>query len=482
MQNVPKIVRERLKAATPAVNHPDADVLTAFAERSLPELERAIVLEHLARCGDCRDIVALSLPATEAVEAAAIQARGQWFAWPTLRWAFVAAGVVAIASLGVVQLQHREVAQMAGKQSVSREAVAVSLEAKNQTTSLPMVSAPAATEQTKEKKSQVPALVLKDSGNASRQASAASNQVTRAEEPSLQKPPGSRGAVGGVVAGQLSNGPKMPEQWQQRQNAFGLQANAAPAPPPPTAKQTADAYASSNILTTEARQSAQAPSAAPAINTAAENLDAHVQEQPSSPQPESDAVGKAKQPVKVEAQGAASAQETMVAATPRDISAGRNDGANVRNSNQLNTSPSSTFRWIVNSDGGLERSVDRGNSWQGVDVNAQNSASSMSSKLAAKAARAKDKSDTKKEAAATPVFRAVAAMGTEVWAGGSTGALFHSSDGGNHWTRVVPLFAGSTLTGDVVTLEFSDPQHGKITTSTPEVWTTTDAGLTWQKQ
>jgi hypothetical protein len=298
----------------------------------------------------------------------------------------------------------------------------------------------------------------------------------------LQKPPGSRGAVGGVVAGQLSNGPKMPEQWQQRQNAFGLQANAAPAPPPPTAKQAVDAYTSSNMLTTEARQSAQAPSAAPAINTAAKNLDAHVQEQPSSPQPESDAVGKAKQPVKVEAQGAAAAQETMVAATPRDISAGRNDGANVRNSNQLNTSPSSTFRWIVNSDGGLERSVDRGNSWQGVDVNAQNSASSMSSKLAAKAARAKDKSDTKKEAAATPVFRAVAAMGTEVWAGGSTGALFHSSDGGNHWTRVVPLFAGSTLTGDVVTVEFSDPQHGKITTSTPEVWTTTDAGQTWQKQ
>jgi hypothetical protein len=480
MQNVLKIVRERLKAATPAVNHPDANVLTAFSERALPELERAIVLEHLARCGDCRDIVALSLPETEAVEAATVPARGPWFAWPTLRWAFVAAGVVAIASLGVVQLQHREVTQLASKRSVNREAVSVSLEAKNQNTSLPMASSPAETKQTKEKKSQVPALALKDSGNVSGRAAAASNELMRAEEPSLQKPPGSRGAVGGVVAGQLSNGPKMPEQWQQRQNAFGLQANAAPAPP--TAKQKVDAYTSSNMLTTEARQSAQVPSAAPAINTAAENLDAHVQEQPSAPQPESDAVGKAKQPVKVEAQGAAAAQETMVAATPRDISAGRNDGANVRNSNQLNTSPSSTFRWIVNSDGGLERSVDRGNSWQGVDVNAQNSASSMSSKLAAKAARAKDKSDTKKEAAATPVFRAVAAMGTEVWAGGSTGALFHSSDGGNHWTRVVPLFAGSTLTGDVVTLEFSDPQHGKITTSTPEVWTTTDAGQTWQKQ
>ena len=62
MQNVPKIVRDRLQAAAPAVNHPDADLLTAFAERSLPEHERTVVLEHLARCGDCRDIVALALP------------------------------------------------------------------------------------------------------------------------------------------------------------------------------------------------------------------------------------------------------------------------------------------------------------------------------------------------------------------------------------------------------------------------------------
>src|ERR1700758_5331321 len=51
MQNVPNIVRDRLKAAT-AVSHPDADTLTAFSERLLPGAERAVVLEHLARCGD----------------------------------------------------------------------------------------------------------------------------------------------------------------------------------------------------------------------------------------------------------------------------------------------------------------------------------------------------------------------------------------------------------------------------------------------
>src|SRR5258706_11092359 len=106
MQTVPKIVHERLKAAVPAANHPDADVLTAFAERSLPDLERAVVLEHMARCGDCREIVALALPTMEPIETGGTRSpspsispsiRG-WLTWPALRWGFVAAGVVAIAS------------------------------------------------------------------------------------------------------------------------------------------------------------------------------------------------------------------------------------------------------------------------------------------------------------------------------------------------------------------------------------------------
>ena len=100
MQNVPKIVRDRLQAATPAVNHPDADLLTAFAERSLPDRERTVVLEHLARCGDCREIVALALPAIESVQTTIRPSPSGWFTWPALRWGFVTAGVVAVASLG----------------------------------------------------------------------------------------------------------------------------------------------------------------------------------------------------------------------------------------------------------------------------------------------------------------------------------------------------------------------------------------------
>jgi hypothetical protein len=107
MQDVPKIVRERLKVATPALNHPDADMLTAFSERSLPEVERDIVIEHLARCGECREIVAFALPETEALETVVRPAASGWFAWPALRWGFVSAGIVLVAWLGVVLYQQQ---------------------------------------------------------------------------------------------------------------------------------------------------------------------------------------------------------------------------------------------------------------------------------------------------------------------------------------------------------------------------------------
>src|SRR5258708_29866670 len=95
MPELPQIVRERLKASPSPGIRPDADVLTAFGEQLLPESERALVLDHLSRCGDCREVIALALPVSEAADVAAARTvqRG-WFGWPSLRWAFVAAGIV----------------------------------------------------------------------------------------------------------------------------------------------------------------------------------------------------------------------------------------------------------------------------------------------------------------------------------------------------------------------------------------------------
>ena len=74
MNELPQIVYERLRAGLPAHPldgaaadraHPDADLLTAFAERALSTKERESVLEHLAVCGNCREALALANPAAE---------------------------------------------------------------------------------------------------------------------------------------------------------------------------------------------------------------------------------------------------------------------------------------------------------------------------------------------------------------------------------------------------------------------------------
>ena len=36
-------------------------------------------------------------------------------------------------------------------------------------------------------------------------------------------------------------------------------------------------------------------------------------------------------------------------------------------------------------------------------------------------------------------------------------------------------------TADIISVEFPNPQTGKLATSANETWTTTDAGLTWHR-
>jgi len=168
------------------------------------------------------------------------------------------------------------------------------------------------------------------------------------------------------------------------------------------------------------------------------------------------------------------------------------------------------LRWAISDAGRLLRSFDQGRTWASVDLNAsfpvasqmvvgvpqsqkyQQTTPDASLQVQSPAQKQEEpKSLSKSRAAAQravaasvsiPIFRAVSAAGLEVWAGGSAGVLYHSVNGGEQWTRVVPSASGTLLTGDVIAIAFSDPQHGQLTTSTQELWTTFDAGLTWQKR
>ena len=150
-------------------------------------------------------------------------------------------------------------------------------------------------------------------------------------------------------------------------------------------------------------------------------------------------------------------------AGPRDGEAAPATGGPANNNNGMNAANETFFpddlaaetlapRWTLSWDGVLQRSLDSGRTWQTVPV------------------------------ASHLILRALAANGLDIWVGGKAGALFHSSDAGQHWAQVLPITDGQPFVGDIVGVEFSDPLHGKLTSSNHEIWITSDAGQTWQKQ
>jgi hypothetical protein len=489
MEKVPKIVGERLKAAAVTVDHPDPDLLTAFSERSLPDRERSQVLEHLARCGECRDVIALALPAEESTAPVIRPVRGRWLTWPRLRWGLVAAGVLVVGSFGV--LRHRETSHPAMVASYDESRAQEIAKAKNQTEPLP--ATPAAATNNEEKKTPVAGLL--DRPAKSKPAPEAKKESDRLEQfaklqpPARDQRPDASGTRGMLRPQALPHGPKAAptQQWQQNvtananNNAYAFQSQApAPAVPPEFARQQ-----SSNQVVVSAQAKAPVTSGSAmggpiSSDKRSQDLDILAGEG-RSVAPLSTTAGKAGGEV-----ARAKPAETSVANASKADAEGAYAVSTVNGSNFSQTAPLATesARWSINAMGGLQRSLDQGKSWQDVDVTrAMGAGSGVSLKMAMKSSRekalSKDKSDMKQ---APVVFRAVSANGPDVWAGGSSGHLYHSTDSGGHWVQVVPTWSGVVLTDDIVSLQFADPLQGRIVTSSSEIWTTSDAGQTWQKR
>jgi len=74
------------------------------------------------------------------------------------------------------------------------------------------------------------------------------------------------------------------------------------------------------------------------------------------------------------------------------------------------------------------------------------------------------------------------ALGSDVWAGGQGGVLFHSTDSGTTWTIVQPSTKAGPLSNDIVGIEIRSATEIALTTGNNESWTTADAGNTWDKK
>jgi hypothetical protein len=495
MPELPNIVRERLKVSRPTAEHPDADVLTAFAERALPKSERAVVAEHLARCHDCRDILALALPATVTVETARVPlpVRGSWLRAPVLRWGVVAAGVAVFAVTGLLQFQRRHVTQTF---IAAREANAPIPEALTTQASRAKESAPGAPN------------ALAGSADGSRaNASRVNGGSTIADN-----------ADAAFKKERVAAAPMNEKAAPSTSLALSGRKLAAALPfhGPASGRASSDSSLGGLMKQSVRLYGGMAPSSTGAAEPSSQLVAGNVGDQArSQPFPYQGKDQKKEQGQGAGAGGRAFMDVTVDKAKPPETTAVEvsAEAPVLETSSAASaSSPTSGASWGISASGSLLRSFDQGRTWASVDVNASfpvasqmamvvpqsqkyQQATQDTSQLRAPAATQSQNQTTTvsksqalgqqlaaASAVSIPVFRAISAAGLEVWAGGSAGVLYHSADGGQQWTRVVLSASGIPLTGDIVGIAFNDSQHGQITTSTHELWTTSDAGQTWQKQ
>jgi Photosynthesis system II assembly factor YCF48/Putative zinc-finger len=469
MQDVPKIVLKRLQETSAAGTHPDADLLTAFAEQSLAEPERVRVMEHLARCSDCREVLALALPAMELVAVAAAAAaasstpaRSRWFTWPVLRWGVAAAGIIAMASIGIVQY----------RQWHKSDTLVSSLASPNETTAAPQAlpqSPPSSESQEsvrqaeKEKQAEIEKQAREQNWALSNRAdNSAENMLVHPTNPAAPAARAMRAAPSGTSAGGSIRS--------------GSPGGAAPRVAPSAPRNTfAVAGGSKGATPQAAAKPAASPSAAQSAEASSSQTVEVVESQaaPHTPTAKAQASDQLDEKQK-ELQSQSDSSKSLSVLEGKDVAAARVASGTQR-----------IPRWSISADGGLQRSFDDGKTW--LDVNVNSELVSGRSKAASNAGNPSEQDSLmKKKVQAQPspslVFRAVSAQGAEVWAGGSAAILYHSADYGAHWTRVLPFSSGAALSGDITSIEFSDPQHGRIITSAGEVWITADDGQSWRRQ
>jgi hypothetical protein len=329
MDHVPKIVRQRLQTVAKTSGHPDPDLLTGFAEKSLSRRERSQVLEHLGQCGDCRDVVLLAGPDRAAAAASAQPARSPWLRWPVLRWGTAAACVVIVSA--AVMLRHERLGTRPSLASFDRTP--------------PVVASPkpAAEGQTSPEGDNVAANIAAQSQQSGPELPAPSREAKR--------PAKLRNGSGGVIASSpaLDGGSRY---------AASAAAKTAPAPPSPRGTDVDQPEGSMQAQ----REEIEVSGTAATVNT--ETVAVTAQAGPVTTDLAELVPERAKDAKEPQLKSKASSASAIVAgANNYKLSA-----SGARNDLALEKTLTLAPRWTLSPDGVLERSMDAGRTWETISV------------------------------------------------------------------------------------------------------------------
>ncbi len=536
MSQIPESVRRRMQAQT-AGEHPDADLLTAFAEQALAGQERERVLLHLSACPACRDLVSLAAPEQREPAEVAAPAKS-WFRWPVLRWTAVAATVIVVGAAVSVLLEKRQGYDVA----IAPQPTTSTVKAPEAGTSSQEVQSNAATGSKADRlgsKRNEPAVAIHQPKSHAQLSQADEHDKFAAGTPApvapsmtrdLAKPleesksksldglatkqeaPGrkdsaladagiAQGALVGGQAGTAANtaantvqnhyqssepqsqmaqaGPaQVPGAAPQSQMARdqAQMAPAPPPPPPPTARKEVaktmrpaagvisgrvtdpsgavvpDALVTITNTKTNTSESVRTDAMGayrfPAVTPGVYSVEVTAAGMQTTKTNDLDVNGMVAQNMTLHPSAAAetvsvTAEEAPVVGRMRAGAAGGVVGALSKK-----RTPASSTRWRVSSDGAVERSAD-GVTWGKVDI---------------------DPGVT---------FRSISSNNGDLWAGGTAGALFHSTDSGRTWSRVKVGMEGMWVSDAITSVSFPTQSTGYVTTASNRTWVTEDAGRTW---
>lgn len=543
MDPLKKLVADRLKTQVPG-RHPDAEVLSAFAENALPASERETVLQHLSTCSDCREVVFLAAPmAAESQQVASAPRSRPVFA---LRWGTLAACLVIAAVFLVSRHQAPRSEQLAKSvpQSVSPAAPAA-------TATDAVVAAEKTPTELREMRDRMPAKVgipiatnghaepkhitakpkgnmsFADSGEVSVNGPVTLdkkvesravqelptlgrnvidlNQISpgaaqAASAPAVTTGTGS-GVTGGTVRGLNVGGPIKANAYSYSASA-GLPAKELDAFHGSVTGTIVDA---SGAVIPNAKVTALGPMGMQTVTSdqagkyelrqlAAGNYRLKF-DAPGFQQTQLQQVAVlADKPANVDVKltpGATAETVEITAAAPIITQQAQQQVAlqtdqQQQSANQTQTQDLQVEAAVVKVPRAAKKNKDKPAVFgQAVAKSWAVPVWQWSVSPQGAVQRSGDVGKTWQPVPvkADVVFRAVSSIGPEVWAGGDGGALYHSTDSGLHWTQVVPTEGGGEkLQSDIVRIQFVDSQHLSLTASTSQVWATADGGQSWTRK
>jgi hypothetical protein len=446
--------------------HPDANLLSAFSENTLQKRERAQLMEHLAQCPQCRDVLALQAAAAtqmgeEASRAKSPQRHRGWLASTELRWAAVAASLAVVAGIFLLR-QPERVYQDRTPSSLATSAVQPQVTKRQDS-----ATAENKVEIAKKENPHVP------ENQISREAT---EQTSSFGPPPRPAPSGSASSAGYTIVAPWENlragSARHSAKPATAANARAAAAKTTTMPAPATSLATANdnfdrfdreilkdkgAAPTPPAMTSNAPLAASAPAASG--SAAAPTVSSETVDVEGRPEPQSARRAAAVRDQKVETQQ--SAADTNLATpivTLNDQAVHAQEypaipGLPGYSPRKLPARlPPPGERWRVKQ-GMLQMSENSGQTWD--TVSPGRGPGGLLGLISARRAQ-------------------------EVWAGDSQGGLSHSTDGGQHWQRV--LYGGTeNIEGaTIVSVAIPSSGHVVIKNSAGHTWITRDGGKSWR--